>query len=326
MDLVKIGCQPDEYVQYKDPEDYVKMELHTFPLHYPPPPDVNYGIPEKWLKIMAKYKFSWRIIELAKAFARKSRKKYGWKPPPPPEPKRPRRKKEDPEIVFYSDQMSRAPIRTMEINKKMYAKVLDLKHRQKLRRNIRSAWESIYNYYNKKERDKYLRMLRMQKRVKKPPFVFDRTDNLAKPKELIVPPKVKPKTKPLTFKDCRDCRIRNEFRSMPKERKTPPVNKLGIVKRAALKYIISDRTMALTKQFKRFKEILPPLPLGKVQRSALLYNISVRTEALAVPRKRMEGVGLDDEDWNPFAVSKWALRYRPTKRIMELSKPRVYEP
>lgn len=111
MDLVKIGCKPEEYVQYKEPEDYVKMELNTFPLHYPPPQPPGFGIPEKWLKIMAKYKFSWRIIELAKAMKRKSRKKFGWIPPPPPEEKRKRRIKADPEIQFYTDQMSRPAIR-----------------------------------------------------------------------------------------------------------------------------------------------------------------------------------------------------------------------
>lgn len=53
--------------------------------------------------------------------------------------------------------------------------------------------------------------------------------------------------------------------------------------------------------------------------------VTERTESLAVPRKRSDGAGADDDDWNPFAISKWALRYRPTKRILELARPRVLE-
>lgn len=52
-----------------------------------------------------------------------------------------------------------------------------------------------------------------------------------------------------------------------------------------------------------------------------LFLVTPRVEALSVPKTTREKAK-DDDDFDPWAIPKNALKYKATPRILDLAKPR----
>nr|CAH7752537.1 unnamed protein product [Callosobruchus chinensis] len=113
--------------------------------------------------IMRKYKFSWRINQLSKPL-RKVRK-FVPKPETVLKAEKTKVPKISQESAYYADQMSRPPLRLAVFNKKQFGKQNGKKYRRIINKNIQKAWDSIYNYYKKKERDRRLRFKNLPKPI-----------------------------------------------------------------------------------------------------------------------------------------------------------------
>ncbi|XP_057668000.1 uncharacterized protein LOC130900982 [Diorhabda carinulata] len=311
---------PATIIQYEEPTEYVNIDIHAFPLPPPPPPPPKPGVPPHLLKILEKYPYNWRLDQLSKQVPRKQRSKFTG----PPKPSRPKVPILIPEIQFFADHLSRPPLRTVILNKKQFGPKITKKRRKYFNNIIKKTWNSIYNYYKKKARDKRNRALAGKKSLgtKKSEKTMDtkRLESLAQPKKLFLPPKKESKKKKKTWKECPDCADHLDTLAAPKARKEVPTRELGYVNPAALTYTPTETILKLSRQFDRYNKILPPLELGKVNKSALRYKITPRIEALAVPKKRSEKE-VEDSEWDPWAISKNALKYKPTPRILELAKP-----
>nr|CAI5852823.1 unnamed protein product [Callosobruchus analis] len=113
--------------------------------------------------IMRKYKFSWRINQLSKPMRKV--KKFVPKPVTLIKAEKPKVLKISQESAYYADQMSRPPLRVTVCNKKLFGKQNGRKYRKTINKNIKKAWDSIYNYYKKKERDRRLRFKNLPKPI-----------------------------------------------------------------------------------------------------------------------------------------------------------------
>ncbi|XP_072387324.1 uncharacterized protein [Diabrotica undecimpunctata] len=312
---------PEEIVQYEKPTEYVAVDIHAFPLRpqSPPPPPVT--VPAHLIPILKKYPYNWRLDQLSKQVPRKQTSKYV-------AVFAPRRRKVflplHPASVFYSDQLSRPPLRCIVTNKILFQKMVAKKRAKYFDRIIKKSWNSVYNYYKKKERDRRRRILKSLKvdpKKTKKEIDIKRIQSLAQPKKIFLPPKIESKKKKKTWKDCVDCPANLDLLATPVSRPVQPERKLGWVNPAALTYTPTENTLKLATHFERFKSILPPLELGKVNKSALRYNITPRVEELAIPKKRSVKE-VEDSEWDPWAIPKNVLRYKATPRILELAKPK----
>ncbi|CAH1974685.1 unnamed protein product [Acanthoscelides obtectus] len=299
------------------PRDFIQIGVDVFPTTAPPKPQKMH-IPLKLLMIMRKYKFPWRINQLAKPM-RKVRK-FVPMPVTLLKAERPKGPKISAESAYYADQMSRPPLRLTVCNKRLYGRQNGRKYRKFINRNIRRAWDSIYNYYKKKERDRRLRQLKRDSLKAKPKKQPDlaRYDELATPKPVFKPPPVKNphKGKFTNFQ-------RLDVIATPKTYYDTSGRELGKVEASALRYEPTEIVYRLAKIPDRFKNIPKPIDPGKVKRSALRYKATPRTETLAQPKQRREKV--EEDDFDPFQISKNALKYKPTPRILELAKPKEYD-
>lgn len=59
---------------------------------------------------------------------------------------------------------------------------------------------------------------------------------------------------------------------------------------------------------------------GNCKLCKIKFLATERILQMAQPKK-ISDKSKDDEDFNPWAISKNALKYKPTPRILELSKP-----
>ncbi|CAG9815362.1 unnamed protein product [Phaedon cochleariae] len=294
----------------------VTVDINVFPTPPPPPPPALNPIPEKILKILEKYKYNWRLDQLAKP--RRKASKFIPIVVEPLKIVKVKPLKLDSELVYYADQQSRPPLRTLVLNKRLYGKQNGRKYRQRVRKLIDKSWGSIYNFYKKRERDKKLRQLRREaKKVKK---THDNSImlKLATPKRVFFP-EPEEKTPKKIFSDF----DRLDTLAAPKPFIELPPKRMG-VNPAALTYEPTEIVLKLAQQPDRYKFVCKPLEPGKVQRAALRYKITERTEALAVPKQRSEKAKVD-EDWDPWVIPKNALKYKATTRILELAKPKERE-
>ncbi|KAJ8964496.1 hypothetical protein NQ314_004783 [Rhamnusium bicolor] len=280
--------------------EYVHVDVTVFPTPPPPPPPPPPpGISAKLLAIMRKYKFNWRLSELAHPKILTPKFVYKIEKPLRYGPRK--------ELVltdhttFYSDQISRPLVRTLVINKRLFGKLKGRPFIRKVNRRMKKSWDSIYNFYRKKERDKRLRQLRreaMQLKIKKSK-TFLRTLDLAKPKRVFKPAPPKRKKPKKIFSDY----VRLYTLASPKPYVEEPPKREGLSS-------LPERWLNLPK----------PLVPGQVKRAALKYKLTPKTEALSVPRPRSEKAR-EDEGYDPWTISKTALKYKATPRILELAKP-----
>ncbi|XP_030754761.1 uncharacterized protein LOC115881428 [Sitophilus oryzae] len=302
--------------QHPPDNEFVHVDISVSPV--PPPVSAAPSgpkIPPKLLAIMKKYKYNWRLDQLAKP--KMPIRKYV-----PREiglikaGKIPLKRLSD-EIQYYSDQISRPPLRSLYCNKH-YFENISKNYKKKITKNINKAWDSIYNYYKKKERDRKLRLLRKQAtgKEKKRELDMKRHDELAKPKALFKPEPIKPKKPPQIFSNYG--RLDTLATPRPCIMQTP---KSLEVNPAALTYEATETVIRLAKLPPRLLNLPKPLEPGKVKKSALRYNATPRIIEIAMPKQRSDK-SKEDEDFDPFAISKKALTYKPTPRIIEMAKPK----
>ncbi|XP_076250500.1 uncharacterized protein LOC143190214 [Rhynchophorus ferrugineus] len=278
----------------------------------PPVPLVGPQIPAKLLAIMKKYKYNWRLDQLSKPVH--VTKKY--MPRPATALPRPRQfPKLNDEIKFYSDQLSRPPLRHLYVNRRSFEKTSKT-YKRKINKNIRKAWGSIYNFYKKKERDRRQRQLRQQAKgkEKKASPDFKRTTDLAKPKPTFGPEPIKKKASKIFSNFDRLGELAAPKPYVIEKPKSLDVNP------AALTYQPTEKIIQLAQLPARLLNLPKPLEPGQVKRSALRYNVTPRIEEMAQPKKRSEK-SKEDEDYDPWAISKNALKYKATPRILEMAKP-----
>nr|CAH7752538.1 unnamed protein product [Callosobruchus chinensis] len=248
------------------PRDFIQIGVDVFPTTLPPKPPKR-RIPLKLLMIMRKYKFSWRINQLSKPL-RKVRK-FVPKPETVLKAEKTKVPKISQESAYYADQMSRPPLRLAVFNKKQFGKQNGKKYRRIINKNIQKAWDSIYNYYKKKERDRRLRLLKRDALKAKPKKKLDlaRYDVLATPK---------PVRKPAPIMNPHKGVFSNYGRldviSTPKIFYDTSGRELGKVESSALRYEPTEIVYRLAKIPERFKNLPKPIDPGKVRRSALRYK------------------------------------------------------
>nr|CAI5852821.1 unnamed protein product [Callosobruchus analis] len=248
------------------PRDFIQIGVDVFPTTLPPKPPKR-RIPLKLLMIMRKYKFSWRINQLSKPMRKV--KKFVPKPVTLIKAEKPKVLKISQESAYYADQMSRPPLRVTVCNKKLFGKQNGRKYRKTINKNIKKAWDSIYNYYKKKERDRRLRLLKRnsvkEKPTKKPDLA--RFDVLATPKPVHKPPPIKNPHKGVFSNYGRLDTI-----ATPKTYHDTSGRELGKVESSALRYEPTENMYKLAKVPERFKNLPKPIDPGKVKRSALRYK------------------------------------------------------
>ncbi|XP_018568415.1 uncharacterized protein LOC108908766 [Anoplophora glabripennis] len=294
--------------------DCYTVGIEVFPFAYKPPPPPKKVVPDKILAILKKYKHNWRLDQLSKP-NRVTPKYVSDEEGKPIQYKRPEEVKLDPEMAFYSDQLATPALKNLIHNKKMYFNLKMM--RKRFRTNLNKAWNSIYNYYRKRERDKKLKQMKKDKELEKgkgKPKVFEQMETLAKPKKVFVPPP--PKERPKQFHNFAHL----DVLASPKVYIIQPPKREG-VNPHALTYEPTEVVFRLAKLPKRFENLPKMLQPGVVKRAALRYKITPRTEALSVPRTTREKAK-DDDDFDPWAIPKNALKYKATPRILDLAKPR----
>lgn len=104
-----------------------------------------------------KIKWRWPKRILMLAVPKSPRKKY-IAPPIAPRPKK-TFDPLDPETAFRSDHLARPAVRKLAINKNLY-KFKGDKYTKRMDKFIDKTWDSIYNYYKKRLRDRRLKRLK----------------------------------------------------------------------------------------------------------------------------------------------------------------------
>ncbi|KAL1491381.1 hypothetical protein ABEB36_011987 [Hypothenemus hampei] len=293
-------------------QECVHMDITVFPTKPLPPPIVESPIPPKLLAIMKKYKYNWRLEQLSKPkkqsrkFVPKEFKGIEQVKPPP---------RLCDEIKYYADQMARPKLKNLYLNRRLFGH-LTKGIKKKFNKNINKAWDSIYNYYKKREKERKERLKRREKMHKgKKPWTLDKNyyDKLSKPK-----PCLKPEPKKKTSKIFANFERLDEL-AAPKPSHELPLKSLE-VNPHALTYEPTEAVLKLAQLPPRYMNQLPPLEPGFVRKSALRYNASPRIIEIAQPKKKNEKSKVD-EYFDPWAISKNALKYKATPRIIELAKP-----
>ncbi|XP_060533253.1 uncharacterized protein LOC132706130 [Cylas formicarius] len=288
--------------------DRVRLRITVSPSHPHSSQSSQPNIPEKLLRLMRKYKYNWRIDQLSRPKLR-TRKFVGQ---PDILPLKRRDIAINEKTKFFADHMSRPKLKDLYENKRLHG------HRKhlaaKIEKNIDKSWNSMYNFYKRKERD---RRARQSKRTIEKPKVevnWKRLDDLARPKLVVQPQPLKRKTsKRFSNYDRLDdlAAPKRYLIVSPKSFEVSP---------AALVYEPTENILRLAKVPSRLLHLPEPLIPGSVKRSALQYKITPRIEEIAVPKRRSEKIKVD-EDFDPWAIPKNALTYHPTPRILELARP-----
>lgn len=234
----------------------------------------------------------------------------------------------EPDILERCEQLARPRIRTLTDNKIMFQEVLSARKIKNIRKYEEKTLDSIYNLYLKHRMDMIKRKQKLEakkmlmaktsrktiKETKEQRYL--RIIKLATPKKVFPPSKL-PKRKHRSLD-----RMHFEELAMPVQRDTlPPRPPQWPVSPGAKKYVATDLIHHLAEQPRRFEDILPPLQCERpVSRAALKYNITPETLKLYVVKIRKDGVD-SDADAKQWKVSEKALKYKPTPRILELSRP-----
>ncbi|XP_063922237.1 uncharacterized protein LOC135136723 [Zophobas morio] len=272
-----------------------------------------------------KFRFPWRINMLARP-----------KPPPNKKYQPPPRRvyKEfgplDPITEFFSDQIYRPPLRVLHTNKTMFKDVKGPEYVKRMNRLIDRTWDSIYNFYTKKLRDRRVKRLERKKakiQAKKPKgkdlekVQNIRSEWLVKIATAKKPPK--PPEIPRKKKALEDLAPFIDNLALPKEYHILKPKELGIVSSKALLYEITPIVQKLALLPDRLK-IRPEdlIDHWAIKRSALTAKCTPRIEKLAQPSFSAREARKHEEDkFDPWAISPNALKYKASARILELAKP-----
>ncbi|RZC42898.1 THEG domain containing protein [Asbolus verrucosus] len=247
--------------------------------------------------------------------------------PPPPETFKTFGPVED-GIAFRCDHLSRPFIRMLYENRRLY-KAKDPVYEKKITKVLDKSWDAIYNYYRKILRNRRLKRLKRKREkelAKKPKGKAlekieqerkERLGILSTPKKVFLPEKIPRKWKAL------EELLRDIDRlALPKEYHIIPPREVGVVSKAALEYEITEAIMKLYTIPERMKGRQSDPCLGYVKKSALRATCSPRVEKLAQPSFSAREAKKHDEDkYDPWVISKNALKYKPSARILELAKP-----
>ncbi|KAF5288165.1 hypothetical protein FQR65_LT12092 [Abscondita terminalis] len=207
-----------------------------------------------------------------------------------------------------------------------------------LNKTMEASWNTIYHYYERTLQEKRLKIEARKKKIhsKKGAKTVEekaaiREKKIAKwiaknslPKRSFAPPPVD------RGRTVKIAEIAGRMNEMAEPTKTYPkyvrpsvdpnyVDPYG-VKPFALTHVASDRTKELT-ILPEFKLIKPPAYIpGYVNPIALRCIVSPRFAELATPVKKLAAKNTDIKE-NAFQVSRAALKYKATPRIIELAEP-----
>nr|XP_022918206.1 uncharacterized protein LOC111427339 [Onthophagus taurus] len=250
-------------------------------------------------------------------------------------------------------QLAMAPLTKLINNKKTYA------HNPAIRKDyvtimdtqIHHAWNNIYNEYKKVRHEKHLKWLqsRKGKRGKKPPSKGGKGAKDSKAKgvksiysmnsaeykkhveewlETAAKPKPVPEAPPVDrgpHCNIDDIKEHIDALSTPptvKEKYVEPPPPKHLVKESALLYVPTERVQQLATIPPRMLIKEPEFKPGAVKRGALMHKTTEYDNKMSVPRARASANDADLKE-DPFSISKNALKYKASPRIIELAKPQA---